>query len=69
MLLVNGLDSVRAVFRLVHIGRQNRAQLIEIMSHQGFVNYPTEWWHWSYGDRYWAYQTRQTNAIYATSEP
>ena len=20
----------------------------------GMVNYPTEWWHWSYGDRYWA---------------
>jgi hypothetical protein len=19
----------------------------------GMVNYPTEWWHWSYGDRYW----------------
>jgi D-alanyl-D-alanine dipeptidase len=46
--------------------RQNRALLIEIMSGQGFVNYPTEWWHWSYGDRYWAYQTHQTNALYAT---
>jgi D-alanyl-D-alanine dipeptidase len=21
------------------------------------VNYPTEWWHWSFGDRYWAYVT------------
>jgi D-alanyl-D-alanine dipeptidase len=21
------------------------------------VNYPTEWWHWSFGDRYWAYAT------------
>jgi len=49
--------------------RQNRALLIEIMSDQGFVNYPTEWWHWSYGDRYWAYQMHQTNAIYGTIEP
>lgn len=49
--------------------RQNRALLIEIMSNQGFVNYPTEWWHWSYGDRYWAYQMHQTNAIYGTIEP
>jgi D-alanyl-D-alanine dipeptidase len=49
--------------------RQNRALLIEIMSHQGFVNYPTEWWHWSYGDRYWAHQMHQTNAIYGTIEP
>jgi len=48
--------------------RQQRALLIESMTRQGFVNYPTEWWHWSYGDRYWAYQTHQTNAIYGTSE-
>jgi D-alanyl-D-alanine dipeptidase len=32
----------------------------------GFVNYPTEYWHWSYGDRYWAYQTRQKYALYNT---
>ncbi|MBS0288743.1 MAG: M15 family metallopeptidase [Proteobacteria bacterium] len=30
----------------------------------GFVNYPTEYWHWSYGDRYWAHQTNQKYAIY-----
>jgi D-alanyl-D-alanine dipeptidase len=48
--------------------RQKRALLIESMTQQGFVNYPTEWWHWSYGDRYWAYQTRQPNAIYGTVE-
>ena len=32
----------------------------------GFVNYPTEYWHWSYGDRYWAFQTHQKFAIYNT---
>jgi zinc D-Ala-D-Ala dipeptidase len=30
----------------------------------GFVNYPTEYWHWSYGDRYWAYHQGQSAAIY-----
>lgn len=30
----------------------------------GFVNYPTEYWHWSYGDRYWAYHTQQKHALY-----
>lgn len=30
----------------------------------GLVNYPTEWWHWSYGDRYWAMKTGATAAIY-----
>ncbi|XLM22424.1 dipeptidase, partial [Chromobacterium piscinae] len=34
--------------------RANRAVLIRAMQAAGFVNYPSEWWHWSYGDRYWA---------------
>lgn len=33
----------------------------------GFVNYPTEYWHWSYGDRYWAHQTNQQYAIYGAA--
>ena len=24
------------------------------MTSAGFVNFPAEWWHWSYGDREWA---------------
>lgn len=34
----------------------------------GFVNYPTEYWHWSYGDRYWAYQNGHSYAIYGSVE-
>jgi D-alanyl-D-alanine dipeptidase len=34
--------------------RANRALLGRALATAGFVNYPTEWWHWSYGDRYWA---------------
>ena len=29
-----------------------------------FVNYPAEYWHWSYGDRYWAYHKKAPHAIY-----
>jgi D-alanyl-D-alanine dipeptidase len=32
----------------------------------GFINYPTEYWHWSYGDKYWAYYTNNSFAIYGT---
>lgn len=46
--------------------KKNRQLLIDAMSQTGFVNYPTEWWHWSYGDRYWAYQTGQSEAIFGT---
>jgi D-alanyl-D-alanine dipeptidase len=28
------------------------------------VNYPTEWWHWSHGDRYWAFVTGADAAFY-----
>ena len=44
--------------------RANRSLLIRAMEDAGFVNYPTEWWHWSYGDRYWALLTKQSHAIY-----
>ena len=44
--------------------RRNRAVLAEALHAAGFVNYPTEWWHWSYGDRYWAMATGASSAIY-----
>jgi len=44
--------------------RRNRDLLAEVMVGAGFVNYPTEWWHWSFGDRYWALMTSTENAIY-----
>jgi D-alanyl-D-alanine dipeptidase len=43
---------------------ENRATLIAVMTAAGFVNYPTEWWHWSYGDRYWAFADDAAYAIY-----
>ncbi|MDX3852327.1 M15 family metallopeptidase [Streptomyces sp. AK02-01A] len=34
--------------------RANRELLGAALKGAGLVNYPTEWWHWSFGDRYWA---------------
>jgi D-alanyl-D-alanine dipeptidase len=48
--------------------QQNRQLLLEIMQSQGFVNYPSEWWHFSYGDRYWAYHQPVKQAIYGSAE-
>jgi D-alanyl-D-alanine dipeptidase len=47
------------------IAKRNRKILITALSEAGFVNYPTEWWHWSYGDRYWGYHTNQ-NALFGS---
>lgn len=41
----------------------NRKLLYDVMTTVGFINYPSEWWHYSYGDKYWAYHQR-THAIY-----
>ncbi|MEO2217712.1 M15 family metallopeptidase [Chromobacterium vaccinii] len=45
--------------------RANRRILIRAMRDAGFVNYPSEWWHWSYGDRYWAAVSGAPAALYA----
>ncbi|MBS45067.1 MAG: dipeptidase [Nocardioides sp.] len=43
-----------------------RVELGRALAGAGFVNYPTEWWHWSYGDRYWARATGAPHARYGT---
>lgn len=45
---------------------KNRKLLIKLMKSEGFVNYPLEWWHWSYGDRTWAYYAKKELSIYDT---
>jgi len=45
--------------------RRNRQTLVAALTEAGMVNYPTEWWHWSFGDRYWAFSTRATSTRYA----
>lgn len=39
------------------------------MSSAGFVNYPTESWHWSYRDRYGALVTGAPAAAYGPVHP
>jgi len=47
--------------------QKNRKILSEVLTAVGFVNYPTEYWHWSYGDRYWAYHQKKPHAIYGSA--
>ena len=48
--------------------REERRLLTLAMTGAGFVNYPTEWWHWSHGDRYWAWSVRAGSAVYGPIE-
>jgi D-alanyl-D-alanine dipeptidase len=43
---------------------ENRALLRRVLGSAGLVNHPVEWWHWSYGDRYWATVTGADAARY-----
>ncbi|MGV4923967.1 peptidase M15D vanX D-ala-D-ala dipeptidase [Streptomyces sp. BHT-5-2] len=49
--------------------RAHRRILAAALRGAGLVNYPTEWWHWSYGDRYWAVETGAEHALYGPVEP
>ena len=42
----------------------NRALLKDALEAEGFINYPAEWWHFSYGDHQWAWLTGRRQALY-----
>ncbi len=44
--------------------RRNREILREALEKVGMVNYPSEWWHYSFGDRLWARLTGSKLAIF-----
>ena len=48
--------------------RAHREVMRRALTSAGLVNYPTEWWHWSYGDRYWALLSGQPAAHYGPVE-
>ncbi|MFV5994901.1 M15 family metallopeptidase [Streptomyces sp. NPDC056231] len=68
----NPEDSENACYTGAHNisarAKANRTTLSNAISEAGLVNYLTEWWHWSYGDRYWALQTKQPAALYGPIE-
>ncbi|WP_321933269.1 M15 family metallopeptidase [Burkholderia cenocepacia] len=43
---------------------RNRQLLVDALTRAGLTHYPSEWWHWSYGDRYWAVMQNESHAIY-----
>lgn len=53
---------------ITDLARANRTILSDVLTSVGMINYPTEWWHWSYGDRYWALLTASPAALYGPYE-
>ena len=48
--------------------RSNRDILCRALRGAGMVNYPTEWWHWSFGDRYLALSTGADTTRYGPTD-
>lgn len=44
--------------------KNNRKTLSNALTKVGFINYEPEWWHWSIGDRYWAYINNYESALF-----
>ncbi|QGY46844.1 D-alanyl-D-alanine dipeptidase [Maribellus comscasis] len=39
--------------------QKNRRLLYNLLTHFGFTNYPEEWWHYDYGNQFWASLTKR----------
>jgi len=48
---------------------RTRQVLADAFATTGLTNYPSEYWHWSYGDQGWAYRGGHEHAIYGQIEP
>lgn len=54
---------------LSDIARKHRSILHEAFEGTAISNYPSEYWHWSYGDQGWAYRGSHPFAIYGAIRP
>jgi D-alanyl-D-alanine dipeptidase len=48
---------------------ENRRLLYHTLTEAGFTNYPDEWWHFDYGNQWWAIRKTKPHAIYGVASP
>ncbi len=46
-----------------------RSLLFRVMNKAGFSQHPNEWWHFSFGDQLWGWDTNSKKAIYGAALP
>lgn len=47
---------------------KNRKIMTDALHEVGMVNYPSEWWHWSYGEQYWAWKVGAERTLYSPAK-
>ena len=60
-------DSLRMPYSKQQVFHNRRSLLFSVMEQAGFVQHPSEWWHFSYGDQLWAWLSKKGNAIYGAA--
>jgi D-alanyl-D-alanine dipeptidase len=50
------------------VNRRHRRLLLRTMRDAGFTDFPSEWWHFDYGNQFWGYRSGRT-AIYGKAAP
>lgn len=60
----------KSVVELTDEQKKNQKYIKKLMKTENFVQQPSQWWHYSYGDRYWAVYKGKRNrgAIYGSVE-
>jgi len=64
----HNLKSITDCKELNETQKKNRKLLLKSMADAGFVNYPLEWWHYSFGDKMWTAYSKKLKAIYGKLE-
>lgn len=55
--------------KLSKTAKENREIMRSVLAETGITNYPSEYWHYSYGDQGWAYRGGHPCAIYGPITP
>ena len=63
---IDGAISITDSTKITAEAKHNRTIMSDVLTEVGFVNYGNEYWHWSYGDRYWAFYKQQPFALYGS---
>lgn len=58
-------DKIYAFSEVGTQARKNRMLLRQALMEQGFAPYDGEWWHFSYGDKEWAFYYKKREALYS----
>jgi D-alanyl-D-alanine dipeptidase len=63
------LESGNTLTEQDHLALENRRVLYNALTGAGFTNYPSEWWHFDYGDSFWSQVTGEPALYGPVDEP